>query len=795
MASTSQFATFFRTFILVCTVIHGAISLDPVPSVDCKSSPQSKYPFCDPSRSPEDRASDLISRLSIEQMIAQTSSIAPAIPELGINAYNWRSNCLHGWSASGGHWTANLTWTVFPAPIGLGASFDPDLVELVGSVTSDEGRALHNLMLAYEKGESTEAAGLNCFSPNVNILRDPRWGRLQESFSEDPYLLSVQGAAYSKGLQFGEDKNYLKIGACAKHYVVHNGPDNTRARFIANTSLHDLYDTYLPAFKSQVYAAKVSQIMPAYSGVNCSKQPDGAPDVANKFLLWDVLRTQFEAPNISIISDNGGVSEVYATHKYVATAEEAAAVCMNASNDLDLGHDEIYPKNLMSAVSDGLVTKDTIAAAVWRSFYLRIILGDFDPIDKVVYQTYDEKYLDNDANKKLNLLAAQKSIVLLKNKENSLPLNANQMVKGQLMAIIGPNSDTTRTLLSNYEGVPSSVVSVADGIRGRLPAGVNSTVIHGCSDTKCSSDSSFNDAVATATHADYVVMVMGLDGSLEGEGHDRVTHPCNGDTPDVLSLPGCQGKLIESVAKVHKVILVLINGGPLSLGDIYSNDNVVSILEVFYPGALGGEAVASVLFGDYNPAGRMPVTTYTGSDVIPEPDDYDMTSPPGRTYRYYTGVPEIPFGFGLSYTTFSYSNASLSKNSIDQCDTIDVKVIVTNTGSRDGEEVVQLYLSASPSIGSFVPKNQLIGYQRISVKSSDSQPVAFTINAYLMSLVDENGVRQIYPGKYTVYVGGGLPGKSTAIGDVTVVSLSFVIKGSQPKEVSSCSNAPKCLAC
>ena len=774
--------------------VHGE-DMGTTPSVDCQSQLYASYPFCNFNMSPEDRASDLVSRLTVEEMVAQTSSIAPAISRLGIKDYNWRSNCLHGWSKSGGHWTSDLKWTVFPAPIGLGATFNVDLVTQVGVVTANEGRALHNIMLANNNGSSTEAAGLNCFSPNVNLVRDPRWGRLQETFSEDPYHLSVQGVGYSIGL-LGNDPKYFKVAACAKHYVVHSGPDNIRSQFVANATLHDFYDTYVEAFKSQVYAAGTPQIMPAYSAVNYS---GGAPDAANKFILIDVLRKQFEAPNISVISDNGGVAQVYLTHHYVKTAEEAAAVCMNATTDLDLGHDDIYSDNLLKTLTDGLVAKDTIAASVWRSFYLRIRLGDFDPIDKVSYQKYDSSYLNTKDNHQLNLNAAQQSIVLLKNKDSELPFNVNNMAKGQLFAIIGPNAEATNTLLSNYEGIPDHIVSIADGITAQLSStGVNTTIVAGCSSTKCPDKSGFQSAIDAAKKADYVVMVMGLDGSLEGEGHDRTAHPCEGDVePDVLALPGCQGALVDAIAEVNShVILVLVNGGPLSLGSIYSNDNVPAVVEVFYPGAEGGTAVGNVLFGDYNPAGRMPVTTYTSSKEVPDPTDYTMNTPPGRTYRYYTNVPEVPFGFGLSYTTFEYSSLSLSHTSISQCDKINVMIMIQNTGTRPGDEVIQVYLSPPTIEGKpFFPKIQLVGYSRTNLKLSDKQEVTFEVNSYMMSIVDEDGDRYIFPGKYTISVGGALPGKTTGVGEIKALTTSFTIEGSGPMKLTSCSNAPKCFAC
>ena len=454
-------------------------------SVLCQSAPQSAYPFCDTSQSFKNRASDLLSRLNITEVIGQTSSIAPAISRLGINAYNWRSNCVHGWSKSGGSW-GNLHWTVFPAPIGLGASFDTNLLNMAGKVTSDEGRALHNVMLQNHDGVSPEAAGVNCFSPNVNLFRDPRWGRGQETYGEDPYLLSMLGVAYTRGLQEGTDSKYLKVAACAKHYAVHSGPEELRTKFTANVSLHDLHDSYLPAFQSQVLAADVAQIMPAYSGVRVTDFPDkGAPDCANSYLLKTVLRYGFDAPNISICSDNGGVAFVYSSHHYVNSTELGAAVSMNASTDLDLGYDEIYPKNLQKAIDDHFVEEETIREAVWRSFYLRMRLGDFDPPSKVSYQKIGQDHLDTADSQALNLEAAEKSIVLLKNLDGFLPISSSSLKK---VAIIGPNADSDSVLLSSYEGIPSKIVNIQNGIISYLntssSAGISTA--KGCSNVICS---------------------------------------------------------------------------------------------------------------------------------------------------------------------------------------------------------------------------------------------------------------------------------------------------------------------
>ena len=457
----------------------------PPQSVMCQSAPQSSYPFCDTSQSFKNRTNDLLRRLNTKEVIGQTSTIAPAISRLGINAYNWRSNCVHGWSKSGGSW-GDLHWTVFPAPIGLGATFDTILLNMAGKVTSDEGRALHNVLLQSHDGVSTEAAGLNCFSPNVNLFRDPRWGRGQETYGEDPYLLSMLGVAYTRGLQEGTDSKYLKVAACAKHYAVHSGPEELRSKFTANVSLYNLHDTYLPGFKSQVMAANVAQIMPAYSGVRVTDLPDkGAPDCANSYLLKTVLRYGFDAPNISVCSDNGGVYLVYSGHNYVNSTELSAAVSMNASTDLDLGHDEIYPNNLQKAIDDHFVEEETIREAVWRSFYLRMRLGDFDPPSKVSYQLIGEDHLDTADNQALNLEAAVKSIVLLKNKDDFLPITSSSLKK---IAIIGPNANSDSVLLSNYEGIPSKIVNIQHGITSYLNSSASSTIssAKGCSDVICS---------------------------------------------------------------------------------------------------------------------------------------------------------------------------------------------------------------------------------------------------------------------------------------------------------------------
>ena len=777
---------------LVCAVLFlinfaaYTVSFDPVPSVDCQSQPQSDMPFCDSSLSFMERAVDLVSRLNITEKINQTSSYASAIPRLGIKDYNWRSNCLHGWTAAGGHWPSDLKWTVFPAPIGLAATFDADLVMKVGQATADEGRALHNELLAFNNGSSIDAAGLNCFSPNVNLLRDPRWGRAQETYGEDPYVLSIISSAYTRGLQEGVNKKYMKIAACPKHYAVHSGPDNIRKYFIANTSLHDLYDTYLPAFKSQVMGAKAAQIMSAYSGMRCKYQLDGAPDPANIFLLKTVLREQFNVPNISTVSDNGGVYEVFATHRYVVNAKLAAAVCMNATNDIDLGRDFIYTQHLQQALSDGLAKEQEITDAVVRSFYLRMMLGDFDPPSMVPYQLIDKSHLDTKENQALNLQAARESIVLLKNVKNSLPLDPKSIKN---IAIVGPHGNATHTPLSSYYGYASKVVSTFEAVQ-QLLSGATVNFALGCPSPWCPDVTHFEDALSIVRSADYVVMVMGLNYLIEWEGRDRVEVKCKGTLIDVLHLPGCQNEFIKEVMALNSnVILVLMNGGPVSLArEVLSDDRVIAVIEAFYPGALGGKAIADVIFGNYNPGGRMPVTSYTSISEVPHIADYNMTTTPGRTYRYYTGIPQFRFGYGLSYTSFEYSKLAVDSTTVNPCDSVKVTVSVENTGKVAGDEVIQVYLAPPKrSDKPFFPNIQLVGFNRVNIKPGESYVATFELNPYLLSLVDEDGVHYIFPGDYTV-LSANQPGDD-------MLKATFAISGTVPVKTSICTSSPQCLSC
>ena len=773
----------FVCFSLLFHFLLARSAFTPVPSVDCQSQPQASYPFCNPQLDAATRAMDLVSRLNVYELINQTSSIAPGIPRLGINAYNWRSNCLHGWDKGGGPNWLGYTWTVFPAPIGLGASFDSQLVQRVGEVTSTEGRALHNLIMTHYNGSSQEASGVNCFSPNVNLLRDPRWGRALETYGEDPYLISIMGLAYTRGLQEGPDSRYVKIAACAKHFAVHSGPDQLRKVFIADATMHDLFDTFLPMFKTQVMAGKVMQIMPAYSSLKCYYAPNGAPDAANQYLLKTVLRGQFGAENISVCSDNGAVEEVYTTHHYVDSLYYACAVCMNATTDLDLGTDEVYPHYLYKTYSNNIVTLDTIKKAVERSFYLRIRVGDFDPVSMVPYQLINASQLNTPESQALNLKAALESIVLLKN-SGDLPLRVGSLK----LAIVGPNANSSLVLLSSYMGIPPYNVTVLEGLQDALKD--TATVVQyapGCADVKCSNKTEFNAALSIVSDADYVIAVMGLDSTVEREGEDRANTTCESEPVDNLALPGCQTALIEAIVSSNpRVILVLINGGPLSIPTLYENKGVLAVVEAFYPGPLGGYAVVDVLFGKYNPGGKMPCTVFNSTKDIAVATNYDMSAPPGRTYRYYTGKPLFSFGYGLSYTDFKYSQLDLSTSSVEVCSSLIVKVTVQNVGQVAGDEVIQIYAEPPRISGKpFIPNIELVGFERVSLTPSANYTGEFELNAYLLSLVDHDGKHYVFPGQYTVVATGGVDDRLTA---------SFMVNG-VVTPVEKCDGAPKCFGC
>eukprot|EP00128_Syssomonas_multiformis_P007029 Colp12_sorted_trinity150504_noHs@26791 len=519
-----------------------------------------QYPFQNWSLPLPLRVNDLVSRLTLEEQIQQTWSEAPAVERLGIKAYNWRSNCVHGWTANGGKWDQNDVWTNFPEPIGLGATFDKELLQKAGDVTATEGRALHNIGLQRFNGTSTEARGLNCFAPNVNLLRDPRWGRNQETFGEDPYLISTMGLAYTIGLQGGVGERYLKVAACAKHYAVHDGPENTRSHFIANVTLHDLFDTYLPQFRALVQEGDIATVMCAYSGTQYS---NNAPDCASPFMLQEVLRGRLGFKG-AVISDNHAVEYVQNAHHFVETMEEAAAVCLNATCDSDLGPDKIYSQYLGAAVAQGLVSAQTVAQSVQRLMEVRFRLGDFDPAEVVPYSQLGHESLDTAGHRALNRRAARESLVLLKN-HGILPLVPKAGLK---IAVVGPNANSTSAILGNYEGRPSQCPTIYQAFVERLNGLATVEYAGGCKDAKCTSSALFPQALQMAKDADVIIAALGLEQSISKEGMDWTEgYPCDGHTGgQVGGLPGCQYPLLQQLSALGKpVILIIVSGSPMTL--------------------------------------------------------------------------------------------------------------------------------------------------------------------------------------------------------------------------------------
>lgn len=804
--------------------------------------PQEKYPFNDPKLSVFERVNDLISRLTLEEKVSQMVYNSPAINRLGIPEYNWWNEALHGVARNG-------IATVFPQAIGLAATWDKELIYKVASVISDEARAKYNIALS--KNQRGIYQGITLWSPNINIFRDPRWGRGMETYGEDPFLTGEIGVQFVKGLQ-GNNEKYFKTIATPKHFVAHSGPESERHTFNVEISDYDLYETYLPHFKKCIVEGKAYSIMCAYNRFRgdacCGSNP----------LIKQILREDWKFEGL-MVSDCWAVPDMFNFHKIVATPEEAASIAVKAGTDLECGNS--YP-SLVNAVKLGLISESEIDTAVKRIFNARIKLGMFDPPEQIQYSKLFE--YDTPNSKELALETARKSIVLLKNDKNLLPLSKEI----RKVAIIGPNANDVEVLLGNYNGFPSAPVTPLKGILDKLP---NADVVYerGCdlaenmpsfdivnskslftsedlskhglygeyfanreflgkpaftridsiidfawwdgSPGKSIDPDSFSirwtgfirpeksgkcflggygfngfkiyiddtlfvyfdgefdpvktykeidlaagkiykikiefykklrysfmqliwsvpdetleeKAVKAVKNSDAVIMFMGLSPRLEGEemkvevkgfyGGDRVT----------LDLPELQSKLIKKIFAIGKpVILVLLNGSALSIN--WENENLSAIVEAWYPGQAGGAAIADVIFGDYNPAGRLPVTFYKSVDQLPAFNNYNME---GRTYRYFKGEPLYEFGYGLSYSKFVYDNLTLDKTVIDTLSKAVISVDITNASLQDGEEVVQLYIKAKSDT---LTNKSLKAFTRVKIKAGEKKRVDFTITSNLL---------------------------------------------------------------
>lgn len=699
----------------------------------------------------EERVKDLVSRMTLEEKTTQMLFDAPAIPRLGIPSYNWWNEALHGVARAG-------TATVFPQAIGLAATFDEDLIYKIADVISTEGRAKYHEF--QKKNDHDIYKGLTFWSPNINIFRDPRWGRGHETFGEDPYLTSRLGIKFVEGLQ-GNDSKYLKTAACAKHFAVHSGPEAERHSFNAVASKKDMYETYLPAFKKLVQEAHVEAVMGAYNRTN------GEPCCGSKTLLKDILRDSWGFKG-HVTSDCWAIKDFHENHMVTKTAPESVALAVNNGCDLNCGNMYL---NLQIAYNEGLVDEETIDQSVSRLMMTRMKLGMFDSDKNVPYTSIPYDVVDCKEHNNLALEASKESLVLLKNENNILPLDKNSI---KSIAVIGPNADSRDALIGNYFGTASQYITVLEGIREAVPESVRIHYSQGCHLYKdriqglARPNDRFAEAITVAEKSDIVIMCLGLDASIEGEEGDAGNEYASGDKID-LNLPGLQQQLLEAVHSTGKpIILLLLSGSALSV--TWANDNVPAIVQAWYPGAQGGRAIASMLFGESSPSGRLPVTFYKTTEELPDFRDYSMKN---RTYRYMENEALYPFGYGLSYSKFEYSHLSLSSNKIKSGESISCSVKVKNVGNRESKEVVQLYLKDIET-SVVAPKWQLKGFKKVNLLPNEEKEITFNLVPEDMMLVNEEGESVLEAGSFEVYVGGSQPdSRSISLTGSNVLKASF----------------------
>jgi len=697
---------------------------------------EDKQLYLDYSRSFEERVNDLVSRMTLEEKISQMINTAVGIPRLHIPKYNWWNECLHGvWS--GDH------ATVFPQAIGLAATWNEDLMFKVATVISDEARAKHHEFV--RRGKRGLFQGLTFWSPNVNLFRDPRWGRGQETYGEDPYLSSRMGVNFVKGLQ-GDDPKYLKVVATPKHYVVHSGPEGLRHGFNAVATSKNLYETYLPAFEACIREGNAYSIMCAYNRTNED------PCCSSEFLLQEILREEWGFEGY-VVSDCGAIGDIYRGHKMVETAAEAAAVAINAGCDLfcQVMYANIRNKKrfwlwMSDAVAQNILSEDTIDKSVKRLFMARFKLGMFDPPELVQYQQIPFEVNDSEEHRTLALKTARESIVLLKNENSILPIRKDL----KSIAVIGPNAEDLNVLKGNYSSDPSRYTSFLQGIKQKVSSKTQVLYVRGCGLISKSKDE-FEKAVEAANNSELVIMVLGISPLFEGEEGNASDSVASGDRID-LDLPGVQEDLLKEIHKTGKpIVLILTSGSALSVN--FSKENVPAILQAWYPGEEGGAATADIIFGDYNPSGKLPITFYKSVDQLPAFEDYNME---GRTYRYFKDVPLFPFGHGLSYTRFKYSNLSISSQKTNIGDDVEVSVDLENVGNRLGEEIVQLFIHKSTS-NINLPLRELQGFTKITLKSAEKTRVSFVLTPKSFSHINNEGKRLVEAGTFLISVGGCQP--------------------------------------
>lgn len=703
--------------------------------------------FRDPKQPLSVRVNDLIKQLSLEEKAQQMLDQSPAIARLGIPAYSWWNEALHGVGRS-------APATVFPQAIGLGATFDDDLALREATAISDEARAGYNAAIA--KNHYVKYGGLTFWTPNINIFRDPRWGRGQETYGEDPTLTSRMGVAFVRGLQ-GDDPKYLKVAACAKHYAVHSGPERLRHEFNAEASPQDLRETYLPAFQALVQEAKVEAVMCAYNSTN------GEPCCGNEFLLGQVLRKEWGFRG-HVVSDCGALDDLYEGHKTVKTKTEAAALALSRGVDLNCG--DTYTK-LPEAVRQGLLKESQVDSALAILLRTRFKLGLFDGQGATPYDRLGPEVVNSAAHRALAREVALKSVVLLKN-NGVLPLRPDL---GKYF-VTGPNATSVDALLGNYYGVNGQMSTILEGLVSAVQPGSQIEYKQGVLLDRPNInpiDWTTGDAQTT----DAIIVVLGLTGVLEGEEGEAIASAHAGDRLD-YNLPQNQIDFLKKLRQGRKkpIIAVVTGGSPLNLAEVHELADAV--LLAWYPGEEGGNAVADLIFGKASPSGKLPVTFPQSLAQLPAYEDYHMA---GRTYRYLAAEPLYPFGFGLSYGKFAYSNLKFAKAKIGKKESAEVTATVTNSGSVAADEVVQLYLTHPPRAGAQTPLFALKNFRRVTLQPGGSTRVKFTLKPAQLALIGKDGNAYAPSGPVTVYVGGSLPSaRSLALGAGKPASAVLTVK-------------------
>ncbi len=677
----------------------------------------------------EERVDDLIQRMTLQEKISQMLNECPAIPRLGIPAYNYWSEGLHGVVGNG-------RATVFPQAIGLAATWDTHLMSRVGGAISDEGRAKYHAALK-RQGYTAQLQGLTFWAPNINIFRDPRWGRGQETYGEDPYLTGEMGVAFVRGMQ-GDDPKYLKTAACAKHFAVHSGPEAERHVFDARVSQRDLNDTYLPAFKRLVQEARVEAVMGAYNRVN------GQPACASQFLLEETLRKKWGFQG-HVTSDCWALTDIHANHKVAADAVEAAAMALKAGCDISCG---VTYDRLEEAIQRGLVSEAGIERALRRTLLTRFKLGIFDPPEMVPYALIPQNVICSPQHRRLARKAAVESIVLLKNQGNILPIRPEV----KRITIVGPNAASIEALLGNYNGYNESLITLMEGIVGRAPEGVRVGYRMGAQLHQANLNP-MDWTSGEAAASDLTIACMGYSPLLESEEGDAILSTEKGDRADI-SLPPSQVDFVKKlVIAGARVILVLCGGSPIALGEL--EEMVEAVVFAWYPGEAGGQALADILFGDVSPSGKLPVTFPKSTSQLPSFEDYRMEN---RTYRYSSLEPLYPFGFGLSYTHFAFSNLKLEAERIPAGRALSFSFTLMNLGDMDGDEVVQVYLSDLEASAP-VPLHKLVGFRHVHIRAGGSRTIRFDLSPEAMMFVSENGEQTLEPGEFRLTVGSCSPGQ------------------------------------